>query len=467
MPPVPQPQPFAFPKSSTPGSRAGEGEGRLLNCYLSKEGDRAYLRRSPGLATYWGLAPSSAVCRGMIIVNSIFYIVRGTSVFRTDGVAAAVTLTGTIPGTDGVTLARNNRTTAGASTPDIVAVRESGGAYTLSTTAVAAYPDVDLPTTVNSVDFLGGYFLFSNPDGRFFASDLNTTAINALSFTTAENRADPLRRIIVSGNIVYAMGGSTIEPYTNVGTTPFPLQRAATVPPIGVLSTMTAVGNEEGWNNPIFFVGSDKTVKVLSGYETNTVSTPDVDRFISASTTSTIDMLVYVWNGHPFVVISSNVGTWAMDVVSKDWHERLSQTTTRWRAIRSGYAYDIWWFNDTLSGALFVMTAALTEAGAARTIDFAQSGPMKGFPVRISSRLAVDMTEAEGGSIALSWSHDGGKTFGTELTRSLAEADHVPVRVSSLGKSTQHGIIIKVRWLDAVDSSISGAAAVALGPGAP
>jgi len=36
MPRAPQPLPFQFPKSSTPGARQGEGEGRLMNCFLSK-----------------------------------------------------------------------------------------------------------------------------------------------------------------------------------------------------------------------------------------------------------------------------------------------------------------------------------------------------------------------------------------------------------------------------------------------
>ena len=467
MPRAPQPLPFSFPKSSTPGARQGEGEGRLLNCFLSKEGDKSYIRRTPGLAYQVDTGGAGRV-RGMILVNCFFYIVYGTTVKRTDGVAAATTLTGTIPGTDGVTLARNNKTTSGVSTPDIVAVREGGGAYTLTDTAVAAYPDADLPTTVNSVDFLGGYFLFSNPDGRFFASDLNTTAINALSFTTAENRADPLRRILVSGNIAYGLGGSTIEPYTNVGTSPFPLQRAATVLPVGIHTTMAAIGNEEAWNNPVFFVASDKTVKVLSGYETNTVSTPDVDRFIQASTASTIEMLVYIWNGHPFVVISSDRGTWVLDAVSKDWHERLSPGTTRWRASRSAYTTTVgaWWFADTLSGRLLTLQDALMEGPVVRDGDFAQSGPLKGFPARVSTKLAVDLTEADG-EVALSWSHDGGKTWATELTRNLADADRFPVRVSSLGKSTQHGILLKVRWADAADSSLQGATAVALDQSAP
>ena len=447
-------QPFPFPKSSTPGARAGEGEGRFVNCYQVQEGGRSYVRRVPGLSQV--VATAKTGIRGMLDVNGVIYIVWNGSVTTVSGVTVT-TLTGTIPGTDGVTIARNNKVTAGASTPDVVAVRESGGAYILTSSAVSAYPDADLPTTVNSVDFMGGYFLFSIPDGRLFASDLNTTAVNALSFTSAENRADGLRRVVVSGNIAYAFGSSTIEPYQNVGTSPFPLQRAATVPPIGILTTMAVAGFEEAWNQPLFFVASDKTVKSLSGYETGTVSTPDVDRFISASTVSTIEMLVYVWNGRPYLAVSSDAGSWVLDVAQNAWHERSSTGATRWRASRSVYSGERWVFGDALSGDLLTLSATLLENGAALG-GFTQSGALKSFPSRVATKLFGDLTEADI-TIFVSWSHDGGKTWSTELPRSLADADKWPVSVSNIGLSTQHGIIAKFRWEGAADFSFSGATA--------
>ena len=200
--------PFPYPKSSTPGARAGEGEGRYVNCYSVTEGGRSYVRRAPGLAQL--VATGKTGIRGMLDVNGVKYVVFNGSVVTVSAGGTVTTLTGTVAGSDGVTLARNNKVTGGASTPDIVAVRESGWAYILTSTTVSAYPDADLPATVNSVDFMGGYFLFSIPDGRLFASELNSTDINALSFTTAESRSDGLRRVAVQGSLAYAFGSSTV-----------------------------------------------------------------------------------------------------------------------------------------------------------------------------------------------------------------------------------------------------------------
>jgi hypothetical protein len=421
---------------------------------MTFEGDRSYVRRTAGLAQL--VATGKTGIRGLLDVNGILYVVYTGSVVTVSG-ATVTTLTGSIPGSDGVTIARNNKVTGGVSTPDIVAVRESGGAYVLTSSTVSAYPDADLPTTVNSVTFLEGFFLFSIPDGRIFASDLNSTAINALSFATAEARADGLRRIIVRGNISYAMGGTTIEPWKNVGTSPFPLQRSPTVLQVGLLTTMAVAGFEDSWNAPAYFASSDKRIMALSGYETAPVSTPDVERFLSASTASTVELSAFVWKGRSFIAVSSNIGTWVLDVEARSWHERGSTGASRWRAKFSTYSGDQWVFGDSLTGDLLTMSDTLTENGAAIG-GFVQSGPMKDFPARVAARFSADFTEAAI-SIYVSWSHDGGKTWSTELQRSITDAEKWPVSVSNLGLSTQHGIIVKLRWEGPQDLSFMGATA--------
>lgn len=450
--------PFPIPKSSTPGARPGEGEGRLFNCYAVTEGDRSYVRLPRGLTALADTAKTGI--RGMLDVNGVLYVVYTGSVVTVSG-ATVTTLTGSIPGSDGVTIVRNNKVTGGASTPDVVAVRESGGAYVLTSSAVSAYPDADLPATVNSVDFLGGYFLFSIPDGRFFASDLNTTAVNALSFTTAEARADGLRRVVVLGALAYAMGGSTIEPYQNVGTSPFPLQRGTTVLPVGIMTTMAVAGFQEAWGGALYFVASDGSVKTLSGYDTETISTPDVDRFIAASTVATLDVTAFVWQGRSFVSVSSDAGTWVYDIALNSWHERGAVTysaetgisTARWKAKYSTYSGEKWVFGDATSGNLLVMSPTATDGAG-----FLQTGPLKDFPADIEAKLNAEFSQADL-TIYVSWSGNGGRSWSTELSRSIAEADAYSLGVANLGKSSPRGFMVRFRWQEPDDFSFMGATA--------
>lgn len=446
--------PFPVPKSSTPGSRPGEGEGRLFNCYSVTEGDRSYVRRTAGLAQL--VATGKTGIRGLIDVNGVLYVVFTGSVVTVSG-ATVTTLTGSIPGSDGVTLARNNKVTGGASTPDIVVVRESGGAYVLTSSAVSAYPDADLPPTVNSVTFLGGFFIFSIADGRAFASELNSTDVNALSFATAEARSDGLVRVIVRGNILYAMGGTTVEPWSNQGLSPFPLQRSPTVLQVGLLTTMAVAGMEDTWGGNGYFVSSDKRVMTLAGYETAPVSTPDVERFIAASTVSTIEVSAFIWKGRSFIAINSDQGSWVLDVAANSWHERGSTGEDRWRAKWSIYSGSQWVFGDRLSGDLLVMSDTLTENGSALG-GFIQTGPLKDFPARVAAKMSADFTEAAI-TIYVSWSHDGGKTWSTELQRSITDAERWPLSVSNLGLSTHAGLIVKFRWGGPQDFAFMGAVA--------
>lgn len=445
-----------FPKNSTPGARVGEGDGRRINGWLDKDGDRDIVRRCPGLGLV--VATGGTGVRGALNVDGVWYVVYDGSVKRVSG-ATVTTLTGTIPGSDGVTIAMNNRTSGGSYARDIVAVRSSGGAYVITASAVTAYPDADLPATANSVEFLGGYFHFTCPDGRLFASELNSTDINGLSFTTAESRADGLRRVIASGSLLYAMGESTIEPYQNAGTQPYPMQRAATVIPVGVLATMAAVGADEAWNNPIFFVASDNTVRALSGYETQKVSTPDVERFIAASDRATIRMLAFVYLGVGYVAISSDKGTWEYDVTHAAWTERTSAGADRWRASHSFYdsGRDGWVFCDRLTGDLLALTPGVfTENGAAMEWML-ESGPVKDFPARVAvPSLFCEITKSDA-EIQIGWSHNGGQTWAGPLPRTLQTADRWPVRVNRLGLSTHHGIRVRLTSSSSHDFSFMGA----------
>lgn len=447
--------PFPLPKNSTPGSLPGEGEGRYWNCEPVTEGERSYVRPTPGLDRQ--VSTGKTGIRGMIDVNGVLYVVWTGSVVTVTGMTVQ-TLTGSIPGSDGVTLARNNKVTGGVSTPDVVAVRSTGGAYVLTSSAVSAYPDADLPNTTNSVVFVDGFLCFSIPDGRIFASELNSTDVNALSFATAEARADDLRRLVVRGAIVYAMGGSTIEPWKNEGLAPFPLLRQATVMQTGLHTTMAVAGYEDSWNAPTIFVSADKQVSALVGFETSAVSTPDVNRFIAASTPSTIDATAYVWEGRPYVAISSDQGTWVFNVVGNSWHERGSAGATRWRAKYSIYSGNSWIFGDVLTGDLLVMSKAFTENGAAIG-GFIQTGPLKDFAANVAAKLFADFTPALA-TIFVSWSLDGAKTWCVnELVFSIEHSDQWPVSVASLGRSTHHGIIVKFRWEATGAFSFMGATA--------
>jgi hypothetical protein len=397
---------FPFPSSSTPGALPGEGEGRIINAHVTKEGDRVYLRPAPGLAVETMLATSGP--RGLFASSDDLFVAAGTAIYKRNQAGMLTTLTGAVPGADQVTFARNMRQTPGA---DIAVARSSGGAYFIN------------PTT------------------------------NAVA-TNAETKPDRLIRGVTSGNAFLAMGTDSIEPWLNVGTTPFPLSRHTTVIPVGLLAFGAVAGDQAGWDGPLLWVAGDATVRQLNGYTPAIVSTRDVERFIASSATASLRAFVYVAQGAHFWVLTSDKGTWDYNVDAKSWTERQSAGQATWRALHSAKSGSRWYFGDTLSAALLRLDeAARTEAGAAMTVTM-ESGALQDFPARVAIPAGFFRVTPAAGNVLISWSHDGGQTWQGPVTRSLAD---VPVRVNRLGLSTHHGLRVRLVVSDPVAFSFQGA----------
>lgn len=455
------------PVSSTPGLRPGEGEGRLINAYAEKDGETVYCRRSAGLAVTTG-AMGRNTPRGLVDIGGVVFAAYsdGKVVAWNTTTTDIFTFAGSLHGFDGVTWARNNKVTDGVPAPDLVGVSETFGMYVVPVNGsgpVAAYPSPNLPLA-NSVSFLDGFFVFTIPDGRIFASELNSTEVNALSFTTAEAQPDGLLRGISTGGLFYAMGPSSIEPYRNVGASPFPLQRSTSIIPVGIRSTMAVAGYELGWDRDPFFVAHDGTVRRLSGYTAEPVSTPAVEAFISRSTPSTLRAFVYTAQAKAFWVITSDAGTWELNVNTGGWNERVSTGLVGWRGVQSVKSGNYWVMGDKVSNGLLVVDEnATTEAGAAVTWTV-ETGPVKDFAARVAALSSyADFTEADGATVNVSWSHDGGKTWAVPLVRSLDQADRFPVSVNRHGLSTQHGMRLRYTSSATQDFSFMGVNATVQG----
>lgn len=451
-----------FPMSSTPARLTGEGEGRLLNCYTEKAGDSVIVRRVPGLTTYATTSlsgPRGAYTRGDGV--TLFAYANGLARIQASGSVSIDS--GSIGGTGLVTFAVNNNGVAALGTGfrGQVAVAESGGAWLIANAVVSAFPDTDLPSTVNSVSFMGGYFLFTVPDGRIFASGLNENEVDALSFANAESKADALVRGFVHAGAFFACGSNTIEPWLNVGSEPFPLTRGTTVIPIGLKAAACVAGFEEGWDGNPFFVAHDGTVHELTGYTTKRVSTPAVEDFIARSSDASLEACCYTHRGHPIWTLSSSLGTWCFDTVTRQWHERQSNGLTRWRASRSVKVNGGWLLGDVSSGRLLKIDDTVrTEAGD--PVPFLlESAPLKGFPARASvAALEGDFSMGRAGaSVSASWSRDGGATWSTPIARSLAPTVG-PVRINRLGLASHHGLRVRFTSTSSADFSFMGAAVV-------
>lgn len=448
------PAQLSFPRSSTPGSLPGEGEGRLINAVLEKLGDGVLLRRCAGLATS-GSASTGSGPRGLTEYFGYLIACYNGALIAWSG-STPFTITGGLTGSAPVTFAQNLKQPA----PDLVVCRSTGGAQIITgASSTSAYPDADLPATVNSVANLSAYFIFSDPtDNKIWASQVNSTDVSALSYATAESAPGKLRRVIRSGNAVLALCEDRIEPWVNVGASPFPLKRHTTVVPVGLLEFGAIAGAQQGWDRDLLFVAHDGTVRQLRGYEAAPVSTPDVERFIADSTSGTFDAQVYTDRGRSFWSLSSDRGTWVYCVDQSSWAERQS-AGARWRGTATCKSGQTWYALDRSSGSVLTISAANLSDVSDPLTFYAESSPFKAFPLRASiPAVHLDFTRGNGGNCEFSFSKDGGRNWSDWETASLGSTgeDDGPVIFNRLGQASTHGLRVRVRVSDAVAFSFMG-----------
>lgn len=451
-----------FPTSSQPGKQPGEGNGVVFNCYAEKQGDGAIWRRMPGLTAFATLA--FGPIRGMLVVGRIVYVVAGNRAMVVDANGAVRLLSGNVAGTGPVSMARNNGLTAD------IAVTTNGGSYLLTTTTSLAYPDPDLPQC-NSVCWLDGYFLFTTESGDCWASDINSPDIDALNFQKAEARPDGLLRGFVYQQQFYAAGSSTIEVYQNNGNpTGFPLSRT-TVIGTGIIGQWAIAGFEEGWDGQPIFVAADGSVRSLNGLTPSRISTADVERDIaSVADKSQLRACVFTFGGNAIWSLSSPDWTWQYNVTTGAWIQRESYQDARWRGQFSANLSGDWIIADYTRKALYQVDAtARTEAGEPLIYGL-DSGPVKQYPAKIAVPDAFfDFTLGQGvaaGSdpietnptVMVSWSHNGGASYGNAIHKSLGlEGRYVgPVRQNRMGVTTHHGVRFRWRISDPCDAAFIG-----------
>lgn len=411
-----------FPLLSAPGRKQQTAGGRLENCFPEKlsgtAGQEYVYWRVPGLKSFGTSADTNF--RGGLTVGNTFYGVFGSKAYTfTSAGGAGVALTGTVPGTAPVIMARDN-----ASTPNIAIVSPGDGVVQIASGAISAWPDADVGQP-NAVTFMRGAFFFSYGDGKLRNSGINSTSINTLDVATAESKPDTLYRPIQLGNgQLLACGSSSSEVWGGqFNDTGFLLNYIATIPR-GIVGPYAITGDQDGWGKGLFAVGDDLKVHRLEGYEFQPISPVELDTLIEAETDRTaISISVYVAQGRGYVVVQGATWCWEFDTVLQSWHERKSHLLSYWRGMYPAPAFGKWLCGDRLSGNLLEISSTTHDEVGDPLRMRIETGPLGGFPkvLRING-IELYLTKGVGiatGSdpvqtdpdIEISISRDGGTTW--------------------------------------------------------
>lgn len=451
-----------FPVTTKPGAKAQESGGRIVNGYVEELGDQApnktVIRRAPGLVNF-GTSGRSGY-RGSIVVNGVLYAGFNGKLEKWTSAGGASVNVGNLNGTKRGFFAANNNTT-----PDKWFVDPDGNiAVFTPTTVTNSWPDPDLPA-VNSTDFQDGYGLFTTGDGRAFATDLNSTSVNALSFGKAESKPDGLVRGVAWGGRWILFGSQSTEFWTNTGATPFPYGRSA-VMPRGLLGPYCVSGYEDGFSRGPIFVSDDNCIYKLEGYSPVRIPNSDLEGLIEKVTDkSTIECTSFMARGHAFWQISTPDWSWRLDATTSQWSQADSYLVNRSRIAGAINAFNLWLTGDTQSGNLqSIATSANDEVGNPLRLRI-ESGPVMNFPagepvgradfyfttgVGIATGHDPDQTDPD---VEISWSDDGGLSWSNPILRRLGRQSE-PLQLISLVECTGRTGWIGRRWRLDVSSGV-------------
>lgn len=463
--------PIPFPLSSSPGASAQESAGRLINCYaepLGKDIEAAkklkppavVWRKSPGMSVF-GTSGQTGWRGKLLVANTLYSAWSGkVSSFTSGGIETL--LSGSLPGTEKVFFARNNKTN-----PDVVCCAPQAGLFAV-TSSVSSLSAWGAP---NSISFMDSYLLATYGDGTIQASDQNATTLNTLNKTTAQSKPGGLTRGLPFNGQYYALGPNFGEVYSDTANaTGFPFTRSYVLQR-GLLSPYAIAGHEDGFGSALIWAADDNSIVQANGTPNPLkISPPDLDRLIAlVADKTTLEASVYIAQGHPKWVISCPAFTWEFDLGSQKWNERTSYQQTQWRAAGGCYAFGKWIVGDRTAGQLLYIDPTNYMEVTSPHVMQIDSGPVVEFPMRTKVGKA-DFNFITGVGIApgvdpiatnpqvgISWSNNGGTTYGNEFMRALGRQS-VGSRIIMLrtGMTNNHGRRWRLRISDPVYGGFLG-----------
>ena len=418
------------------------------------------LMNTPGLKQWIDL-DNAGESRGAIKWDDCLFVVIGNTLFKitTGGVSSNV---GTLDTSSG-------RVYMAGGTTHLMVVDGVKGYYQASgATALTEITDTDFPIPT-SCAYLDSFFLASEKgtDSIYKSAAEDASSWDGLDFASAEDQPDDVLLIHAYKRHLMLYGEDTTEVFYNTGDASFPFTRVAgAVIPVGVGAAASVASGPEG----MFFLDSNFQHRMWNGYETQVISTPQIDYQIRQyAKKSDASGYTYTQEGHSFYVITfpSESKTWVFDITTGFWHTRSSGT--RGRRHKSDWHV---WFNsknlvgDFENGKIYELDlATYTDDGqtikSIRAAQPVQSNRKLVFHNRLELdfEAGVGLATGQGSDpqAMLDWSDDGGHTWSNEHWTGIGKQGEYEARAvwRRLGRSRNR--IYRVSITDPVKRVLMGA----------
>jgi hypothetical protein len=430
------------------------------------------LAKSPYiLESFWGLKSWSSTAgnadRGMLEHKGVLYQVSGSSLYSFDSAGTASAALGTVSGTgrcymfgmlDKVVIVTNNTVYTWDEGTDTFTEQSDG--------------DFETPQTGAH---LNNKAIYDGDGGRFGVSDVgDPLSIGGLEYATAESNADDLVAVYTFQQRAYMMGEKTIEPWWDSGIGSPPLNRVeGGIIQVG-LDAKYSVSNDDDF---MYWLADDKQVYALSGGQAQVISDQALTREITGYTT-TNDAIGWTMNleGSWLYVLTfpSAQMTWVYPR-GGEWFE-WSYGDAGKRSLSNSYAfaYGKHIVGDYASGNLYELDPETYTDNGTTILRTRETAPLHGAlltPDAAGKRLTMNRMEimletgvglitGQGSDpeIMVSFSDDGGNTFGTERRMHIGKLSDKMWKAELFICGSFYSRIVRIKTSDPVYYSIHSAA---------
>lgn len=300
--------------------------------------------------------------------------------------------------------------------------------------------DPDFNGPVSSVVYIDGFFLFTKKDGKqFFISAIrNGFSYNALDFSGADVDPDPIRAPFILRNEVFIYGSQTMEPFQNIGGAGFPFVRIeGGVQDKGLDAPFSLVEID---GNMAFIGSADKeepAIWLSNGGKPQKISSTAIDNQIRTYSDSVIESAfsaTYSQSGALFAVFTfPGEQTFVYEAVSGFWHTRestINEAQNTWRVSNIVQAYGELIVGDLLTNKFgLIDKEVFTEYEEPIKRRFVLPPLDNGGDPFFNNSIELVGETGQGNTVdpasdpqvLLSFSDNGGRTFGDTLARSFGK----------------------------------------------
>jgi hypothetical protein len=408
----------------------------FLRPFPDSEGGGFALIGSPGLIEFCDTGSGSAI-RGMLATKNWLYVVTDKSFFKVNSAGTATEIdSGTITTNAGIVSMATNGV-------DVTFVDQAkdGYVYDISADTLTKISASNFPGGTRIVYIAGFYFVNKPGTQEIHQSKFNDGTTWEGYFDSAGQESDNIVDMIADHANLIVIGERSVEVWYNAGLSGFILsRRQGAFVEQGTPSKYTA----DKANNAIYFLGQDKNgsghVFQMLGLQPTSVSTPAIKYQISQLSRKDNSIgICFEIAGQTFYALTfpTDDRTFIYDTGNKIWHERSSILTTagitrngRWRPNNHAFFNDKNIVGDFEDGKLYELSLSAYDEDGTRIISTRKTSIIRKNQDKITVKElqilhepGVGITTGDDSDVdphdILSWSTDGGKTFGNEL--------HVPI----------------------------------------